>query len=93
MEKATWNSCKSVSTNFLLNYKAEKFRDMVVDIVQAYNAVGCSMSLKVRFLYFHLDFFPEILGTVSNEQGERIHQDISTLEKQYQHLIIGPSNK
>jgi len=41
------------------------------------------MSLKVHFLDSHLNFFPEI-GAVSNEDGERFHQEISTLEKRYQ---------
>jgi hypothetical protein len=38
------------------------------------------MSLKVH----HLDFFPENLGTVSDQHGERFHQDISNMEKRYQ---------
>jgi hypothetical protein len=42
------------------------------------------MSLKVRFLDFHLDFFPENLGAVSDEHGERFHQDISTMKQRYQ---------
>jgi hypothetical protein len=50
----------------------------------AYKAMGCNMSLKVHFLDSHLDFFPENLGTVSDERGERFHQDISNKEKQYQ---------
>jgi len=31
-----------------------------------------------------LDFFPENLSEVSNENGERFHQDIMAMEKQYQ---------
>jgi hypothetical protein len=42
------------------------------------------MSLKVHFLDSHLDFFPENLGVVSDEHGERFHQDISNMEKRYQ---------
>ena len=38
------------------------------------------MPLKVHFIDSHLDFFPENLGAVSNEQGEQFHQDISTVE-------------
>ncbi|KAJ4438245.1 hypothetical protein ANN_14184 [Periplaneta americana] len=30
------------------------------------------------------DFFPENLGTVSDEQGERFHQDIAKMEQRYQ---------
>jgi hypothetical protein len=42
------------------------------------------MSLKIHFLNWHLDFFPENLGTVSEEQGERFHQDIKEMERRYQ---------
>jgi hypothetical protein len=42
------------------------------------------MSLKVHFLGSHLDFFPENLGAVSDQHGERFHQDISNMEKRYQ---------
>ena len=42
------------------------------------------MSVKVHFLYSHLDYFPENLGAFSEEQGERFHQDIKVMEKRYQ---------
>jgi hypothetical protein len=38
----------------------------------------------VYFLNAHLDYFPENLGAVSEEQGERFHQDIKEMEKRYQ---------
>lgn len=41
------------------------------------------MSLKMSFSERHLDFFPDNLGVVCDEQGERFHQDISTTEKRY----------
>jgi hypothetical protein len=42
------------------------------------------MSLKVHFLGSHLDFFPENFGAVSDEHGDRFHQDIYNMEKRYQ---------
>jgi len=42
------------------------------------------MSLKIHFLESHLDFFPENLGEVIDKHGIRFHQDIMTMEKQYQ---------
>jgi len=42
------------------------------------------MSLKIHFLHSHLDFFPENCDAVSDEHGERFHQDISSMEKRYQ---------
>ena len=41
------------------------------------------MSLKIHFLESHLDFLPENLGEVSDEHGERFHQDITAMEKRY----------
>jgi hypothetical protein len=42
------------------------------------------MSLKVHFLDSRLDFFPENLVAVSDENGERFHQYIYNMEKRYQ---------
>ncbi len=42
------------------------------------------MSIKVHFLFSHLDRFPGNLGDYSEEQGERFHQDIKTMEERYQ---------
>jgi len=42
------------------------------------------MSLKIQFLESNLDFFPENLGEVSDEHGERFHQDTMAIEKLYQ---------
>lgn len=53
-------------------------------MLNLYQALGCLMSLKVHFLHSHLDYFPENLGDVSEDQGERFHQDIKEMEKRYQ---------
>ena len=41
----------------------------------------CHMSLKMHFFYLHLEFFSENLGALSNEQGERFHQDIQAMKE------------
>ena len=46
--------------------------------------MGCNMSLEIHFLESHLDFFPENLSEVSEEHGEKFHQAILAMEKQYQ---------
>ena len=53
-------------------------------MLEAYRQMGCRMSLKMHFLHSHLNFFPENLGAVSDEQGERFHQDIQAMEARYQ---------
>jgi hypothetical protein len=69
---------------FLGNHKAENYHEIMSDLLMAYKHMGCNMSLKVHFLGFHLDFFPENLGAVSDKYGERFHQDIYNMEKRYQ---------
>ena len=70
--------------NFLGNHKAPNYREIVGELLRSYQDMGCNMSLKIHFLDSHLDFFPDNLGAVSDEHGERFHQDISALEKRYQ---------
>jgi len=43
--------------------------------------MGCNVSLTTHVLESHFDFFPKNLGEVSEEQGERFHQDILVMEK------------
>jgi len=69
---------------FLGNHKAPNYREIVGELLQSYQDTGCNISLKIHFLDFHLDFFPDSLGAVRDEHGERFHQDISALEKMYQ---------
>ncbi|UYV61959.1 hypothetical protein LAZ67_1007169 [Cordylochernes scorpioides] len=64
--------------------KAENYRDIVNDLLLSYKALGCNMPLKIHFLHSHLDLFPENLGAVGDEHGERFHPDISSMEKRYQ---------
>lgn len=56
---------------------------MVVDFVQSYKARGC-MYYVFKVAVLISDLFPVNLGAVIDEQGERFHQDISTMEKRYQ---------
>ena len=58
--------------------------------------MGCNMSIKLHFLNSHIDYFPENLGAVSEEQGERFHQDLKELEVRYKEdgkILIGRSRK
>ena len=66
---------------FLGNRKAPNNREIVGKLLQLYQDMGCNMSLKIHFLDSHLDLFPDNLGAISDEDGERFHQDISALEK------------
>lgn len=82
-ESRAWNAFENVCSNFLGNNKSQNYRELVEELLTAYQILKCNMSLKLHFLHSHLDFFPENLGAVSDEHGERFHQDIAAIEKRY----------
>jgi len=43
----------------------------------------CKMPLKLHFLDSHLDFLPQNLEELSDEQSERFHRNISIIEKRF----------
>ena len=45
--------------------------------------MGCNMSLKVHVLHSDLDLFAENRGDVSDEHGQRFHQDISVMGRRF----------
>ena len=53
-------------------------------MLKSFESLRCNMSIKIHFLFSHLSSFPENLGSVSDEQGERFHQDIKIMEERYQ---------
>ena len=83
-EKAAWLSFVDVMTNFLGNKKAGNHENLVGNMLSAFRHLGCKMSIKVHFLFSHLDKIPDNLGAVSDEQGERFHQDLMAVEERYQ---------
>ena len=83
-EKPAWKCFVNVVQNFLGNYRADNYKDLINELLATYKTLGCNMSLKIHFLDSHLDFFPSNLGAVSDEHGERFHQDIALIERRYQ---------
>ncbi|GBM61358.1 hypothetical protein AVEN_112241-1 [Araneus ventricosus] len=80
-ERKAGESFKLVIISFLGNEKDPNYKSIVEEMIKNFKILGCSMSLKVHFLDSHLDYFPENLGAVSEEQGERFHQDIKEIER------------
>ena len=80
---AAWKAFRSVCTQFLGNHRSDNYTDHVERLLRTYEALGCRMSLKMHFLKSHMDFFPANLGNVSDEAGERFHQDVALMEKRY----------
>ncbi|GBM92998.1 hypothetical protein AVEN_161839-1 [Araneus ventricosus] len=83
-ERKVWESFKLVITSFFGNKKDPNYKSIVEEMIKNFKILGCSRSLTVHFLDSHLDYFPENLGAVSEEQSERFHQDIKEMERRYQ---------
>ncbi|ESN97698.1 hypothetical protein HELRODRAFT_177753 [Helobdella robusta] len=84
VELLAWEAFVALVQNFLGNHRSEDYVNLVENFIMAYQNMGCRMSLKIHFLHSHLSFFPANLGAVSDEQGERFHQEISVMEHRYQ---------
>ncbi|GBL71768.1 hypothetical protein AVEN_62454-1 [Araneus ventricosus] len=59
-EKRAWLAFKNVCMNFLGSKKSDNYVAHVRELLSAYKAIWCNMSLKVLYLHSHLDFFLKI---------------------------------
>lgn len=84
IEKTAWKCFKNCVSGFLGNHKDDKYQDIIAKMLTSYQKMGVRQSLKIHLFDSHLDFCPENLGDVSDEQGERFHQDIAAMERRYQ---------
>lgn len=84
VELEAWISFVQVIEHFLGNMRAENYKDIVSNMLENFRKLGCNMSIKVHFLHSHLSEFPTNCGAVSDEQGERFHQDLKVIEQRYQ---------
>ncbi|GBM39535.1 hypothetical protein AVEN_270716-1 [Araneus ventricosus] len=83
-ERKAWESFKLVIISCLGNEKDRNYKSIVEEMIKNFKILGCSMSLKIHFLDSHLAYYPENLGAVSEEQGERFYQDVKEMERRYQ---------
>ena len=83
-EFAAWNSFTDVLKILLGNNKANNYIQIVEDMLLKFHNLGAKMSIKIHYFFSHLDRFSENLGKLSEEQGERFHQDIEIMEERYQ---------
>ncbi len=69
-EASVWRAFVDVVQNFLGKHKSENYKDLVSNLISTFRDIGANMSIKMHFLFSHLDRFPENLGDMSDEQGE-----------------------
>ena len=86
-ERAAWLSFVAVTQNFFGNKKADNYHVLLTTMLLAYHNLGCKMSIKLHFLHSHLDELPSNPKAISDEQGERFHQDLMTIEQGWAHFL------
>ena len=84
VELEAWKAFVLVMKNFLSNNKARNYAELVNNILTTFRNLGCNMSVKMHYLFSHVDQFPENMGSMSYEQGEKFHQDLKEMETRYQ---------
>ena len=84
LERNAWQAFRMIVEGFHGNQRRDDYAMLVSNLIESYQKLGCRMSLKLYFLHSHLDFFRNNLGNVSEEHGERFHQDIQVMERRYQ---------
>jgi len=81
--KNVWRSFTAVFENFL-KFESSKYHDLLKQLLNSYEQLGCNMSVKVHSPQSHVNYFPDNFEAMIEEQGESFHQDIKTMEKRYQ---------
>ena len=84
LERNAWQAFGMIVEGFLGKHQRDDYAMLVSNLIKSYEKLGCRMSLKLHFLHSHLDFFRDSFGNISEEHGERFHQDIQVMEKRYQ---------
>lgn len=79
IERSAWQFVKEVMKISHGNYNDPDFKNIVENMLVNLNALGCSVKLKLHFLNSYISYFPVNLGTVNEEQGERIHHDMKAV--------------
>ena len=82
-EKETWQAFRGVVDGFLGNKKNPHYKEFVEQLIKSYQNIGCHMSVKLHFLWSHLEFFQENLGDFSEEHGERFYKNIEPMKRRY----------
>lgn len=77
---ATWEkrSCYEIG---IMNVKE---KSLVPPEKISFRRLKINMTPKIHYLHQHLDFFKDDLGKISDEHGERFHQQIKVFEERFQ---------
>ena len=77
VELEVWEAFVLVVKNFLGYNKARNYAELVNNMLTAFRNLGF-MSVKMHYLFSHMDWFPENLGSMNDKQ------DLKEMETRYQ---------
>ena len=83
-EPKAWKAFVLGVKNFIGNNKARNYAELVNNMLTAFKNLSGNMSVKVRCLFLHMDRFPENMGSMSDEQRKKFHQDLIEMKTRYQ---------
>jgi hypothetical protein len=84
VEREAWIVLKDVISKFLGNYSDQNYKKHHKAHARQIQRIGLQHEPESSFLASHLDCFSANLGAISEEEGERLHQDIREMERRYQ---------
>jgi hypothetical protein len=83
IELTAWHAFEDVVKSVLGKRKSNNYGDLVLTMVDSFRKMGCNMSPKLHLIHSHLDFFIKNVASVTDEHGERFHQQIAMMEHRY----------
>ena len=57
-------------------------------MADSFRKMGCNVSVKLHLLHLHLELFVSNMVAVTDEHGERFHQEICSMERRYKGKFI-----
>ena len=79
-----------VSKFDLGKHKATNYKENADQMLQTYKEISARISLTMHFLHSHFEFFSENDDDVSDQHGEKFHQDFKLLKKDVKETLVLP---
>lgn len=87
-EKQTYKALRPVITNFMGNKKGSYYKNIVGDMFEKFQKLGCNISLKIPFLYSHLDYFLQSARSRVRGFSSRYQRDVKMIPGTWNMQII-----
>ena len=82
-ERNAFKALCDYTLGFLGNYRASNYKRLAQNLKKTFRILGVHMSVKIHYAVDHVDDFASNCGAFSDEQGERVHQDIKEIQRRY----------